>query len=81
MTRQLTNITSERGGRTVAGKLINLGDGHNLQIPYPQFCFTKQENFINKLKEYLPPLLNDVMKLKMCLYFLIISCLFKEPKV
>lgn len=40
----------------VTGKRVNLGDGHGLQIPC-NLHFTGHVNFINKLKEILPPLM------------------------
>ena len=40
----------------VTGKRVNLGDGHGLQIPC-NLHFTGHANFINKLKEILPPLI------------------------
>ena len=40
----------------VTGKRVNLGDGYGLQIPC-NLHFTGHVNFINKLKEVLPPLM------------------------
>lgn len=40
----------------VTGKRVNLGNGHGLQIPC-NLHFTGHRNFINKLKEILPPLM------------------------